>query len=58
MTLPELQRLEAWMREVTDAICYQPEIPLDHKKEVAEAMNSFSKEIDANRQRRKSGEVI
>jgi hypothetical protein len=45
LTVPAIQRLEAWMREVTDLLCYQPDIPLDHKTAIVEAMVAFRKEL-------------
>jgi len=47
LTRPAVQRLEAWMKEITDLLCYQPEVPLAHKTEVVNAMVAFSKEIEA-----------
>jgi hypothetical protein len=40
------QRLEAWMKEVTDLLCYQPEVPLAHKQAVVEAMQAFTKSLN------------
>lgn len=47
MTTAAVQRLEAWMKEVTDLLLYQPDIPVAHKQFVAEAMVAFTKEIEA-----------
>ena len=46
LTRPAVQRLEAWMKEVTDLLCYQPEIPLAHKTELVNAMKAFEREIN------------
>jgi len=43
---PALQRLEAWMREITDLLCYQPEIPLAHKSALLEAFVAFQNEVN------------
>lgn len=45
LSKPAVQRLEAWMKEVTDLLCYQPEIPLAHKTEIVNALNLFSLEL-------------
>jgi len=37
--------LEAWMREVTDALCYQPEIPMEHKKSIVQAFSFYRSAI-------------
>jgi hypothetical protein len=42
---PAFQRLEAWMREITDLLCYQPEVPTAHKTELANALHQFLREI-------------
>lgn len=47
MTTPAIQRLEAWMKEITDLLCYQPEIPVAHKTEICNALHAFQKEIEA-----------
>jgi len=39
------QRLEAWMQEITSVLCYQPDIPVDHKTVIADAMHEFSEEL-------------
>lgn len=44
MTKAQEQRLEAWMREVTDLLCYQPSVPMDHKKLLVEALEAFARE--------------
>lgn len=44
MSTPELQCLEVWMKEVTDLLCYQPEVPLSHKTELVHALQAFIKE--------------
>ncbi len=33
--------LEAWMREVTALLCYQPEVPMTHKVDLSNAMQSY-----------------
>lgn len=43
---PVTQRLEAWMKEVTDLLCYQSDIPLAHKECLVNAMLKFSKELN------------
>jgi len=40
------QRLEAWMVEVTDLLCYQLDVPLAHKTEIVNALKAFQKEVD------------
>ena len=45
LTEPQIQRLEAWMKEVTDLICYQPEVPLAHKSALIDAFVAFQNEI-------------
>lgn len=57
LSRPAVQRLEAWMKEVTDLLCYQPEIPLIHKQCVAEAMHTFTKEIEALDAKRQKAEA-
>jgi hypothetical protein len=37
--------VERWIREVTDVLVYQPEIPLDHKKALVEAFAAYRKSI-------------
>lgn len=44
MTIPKEQRLEAWMGEVTSLLCYQPDIPQDHKTVLVNAFKLFEKE--------------
>ena len=39
--LEERAALESWMREVTDLLCYQPEIPMTHKQCVVEAFSRY-----------------
>lgn len=46
MTRATEQRLEAWMREVTDLLCYQPEVPMAHKTALVEAMQNFGRQIE------------
>lgn len=46
LSKPAVQRLEAWMKEVTDLLCYQPEIPLAHKTEIVNALHLFSAELN------------
>lgn len=46
MDTPAIQRLEAWMKEVTDLLCYQPEVPTAHKTCVVDAMMAFTKEVE------------
>ena len=46
MSKPEKQRLEAWMKEVTDLLCYQPEVPLANKTCLVKAMQAFLKETE------------
>ena len=43
---PFVQKLETWMKEVTDLLCYQPGVPNVHKQNVIDAMIAFSKEIE------------
>jgi hypothetical protein len=45
LTVPAVQRLEAWMKEVTDLLCYQPEIPVAHKSCLIDAFVAFQNEI-------------
>ncbi len=45
LTEPAVQRLEAWMKEITDLIAYQPEVPLDHKEALLDAFIAFQNEI-------------
>jgi hypothetical protein len=49
MVLPRAwaQRLEAWMMEVTDLLCYQHQVPLAHKTEIVNAFRAFQKEVEA-----------
>jgi hypothetical protein len=45
MTKCSVQRLEAWMKEITDVLCYQPDIPMDHKTCIVNALKLFQNEI-------------
>jgi hypothetical protein len=45
LSLPAIQRLEAWMKEITDCLCYQPEIPVAHKSELVNAFVAFQNEL-------------
>lgn len=45
LSVPAVQRLEAWMKEVTDLICYQPEVPIAHKSALINAFVAFQNEI-------------
>lgn len=47
LSKPAVQRLEAWMREVTEVLSYQPEIPLAHKTILHDALHAFSQELEA-----------
>ena len=49
-----VQRLEAWMREVTDLLCYQPEVPMTHKTCVVDAMLAFARELEAAHKKRQN----
>jgi len=33
--------MQAWSNEVTSALCYQPDIPHDHKKAIAESFAAY-----------------
>lgn len=46
MSKPAAQRLEVWMKEITDLLCYQPEVPLAHKTCIVDAMTAFQKEVN------------
>lgn len=46
LSKPATQRLEAWMMEITDLLCYQPDVPLSHKTELVNALKLFQKEIN------------
>ena len=48
LTLPAIQRLECWMKEITDLICYQPEVPMRHKTELCNALHAFRMELGPN----------
>ena len=41
----ERDALESWMREVTDLLCYQPEIPMAHKQTMVDAFAKYRKAI-------------
>ena len=41
MTKEQEQALTNWMGEVTQLLCYQPDIPLKHKTDVCDALNNF-----------------
>lgn len=45
LSKPAVQRLEAWMREVTDTLAYQPDIPMTHKTCVVDALMAFTREV-------------
>ena len=36
---------ERWMREVTDLLCYQPDIPMEHKTSLVDAFANYRKVI-------------
>jgi hypothetical protein len=48
LSKPAIQRLEAWMREITELVCYQPEVPMAHKTALINALFEFKKEIGTN----------
>lgn len=35
------QAMQTWANEVTSALCYQPDIPHDHKKSIAETFAAY-----------------
>lgn len=57
LNVPASQRLEAWMKEVTDLLCYQPEIPLTHKTCVVDAMAAFTAEVEASDAKRQDKQL-
>lgn len=40
---PAEKALHQWMQEVTSILCYQPEIPLAHKTDLANALAEYEK---------------
>lgn len=40
-----IQKLEYWMQEVTELICYQSDVPEVHKRALVEALEAFKLEI-------------
>ena len=46
LSVPAVQRLEAWMQEISDLLAYQPEVPMAHKTAMIDALMAFKKEIN------------
>lgn len=41
MSKEQTEKLENWMKEVTALLCYQPDIPLQHKVDLSNALKEY-----------------
>lgn len=54
---PDVSALGKWMQEVTQLLCYQPEVPMKHKEELCNALNEYNQIVEAQRLAQQNGEA-
>lgn len=46
---PDVEALGKWMHEVTQLLCYQPDVPQTHKIDLCNALNEYNMVVEAQR---------
>jgi hypothetical protein len=46
---PDVAALQKWMNEVTQLLCFQADVPMQHKTDLCNALNEYNMVIEAQR---------
>lgn len=46
---PDVVALQNWMHEITQLLCFQPDVPMQHKTDLCNALNEYNQVVHAQR---------